>query len=136
MNLDGVEQQLVVARETDYTQELHALVLQVVTVQVLKHLVKQPREHRVVFPHLNVGLYQLLACFMSHFCEALMLNKACNDVFAEIEQLFTVVLLVALVHHDLVDLDVCCVVAHFALLASEHGKHVLDVVFFNVLDIV
>jgi len=100
LSFDGLEQLFVVARETDHSQELHALVLQVVTVQVLEHFVKQPGEHRVIFPNLHVGFDKLLACLHSHFCEAFMLNEACNYVFAEIEQLFTVVLLVALVHHD------------------------------------
>jgi len=65
-----------------------------------------------------------------------MLNKTRNYVFAEIEQLLTVVLLVTLVHYDGVNLDVCCIIAHLCdLLASEHFKNVLDVLLLNGLDV-
>lgn len=54
-NFDFIEEKLVEVRQRFLPERFHVVVLEMVPVQVVKHLVKQFRKHAVIIPDFNEG---------------------------------------------------------------------------------
>ena len=108
------------------------MVLDVISVQVVKHLVQQLHIHRVVVPDLHKRL-QELELVLVKICKCVIFKMRVYCQHVKLVQVQPVVELVALVHHNAVNAHVLLVGHNSRRLAIDEVSALLNVAVVNLL---